>query len=638
MNRMKPQSSSGGFRMRSHFALALLLVVSSFAVAGPSNSLMDVAPSGKALVVANNDNGTVTLIDLAKQEKVREFKVGKKPEGVTWIDDGPLIAVTLYHEKAIVIVDTNSGNIEKTISTPAEPYGIVADAKGKIAYVSHEYPGVVSVIDLAKGVVLREIPAGAMPRGIALAPDGKRIYVTEFYTGILNAIDLDSGKIVDSWKGHSTDNLARHVTIHPTRPKAYIAHIRSMIKVNDGSGSIFPLLSICDLKPQPEKKDEQVVRRRGWGMDTFNRLYVTTNPWESAMSPDGKRFYLIYAGTDDVNYCSVIDDDYKEIEGIGTPSQLGKNPRAIRVSPDGKNVYIYTAMDFTLSIYSSSMTLAKKIVTCEPPKTPEWVRGKILFNSAKPPLTSRRWIACSSCHPDGLHDGRVWQQPEGLRRTTAFVGMAHTHPLHWSADRDEVQDFEYTLRSKLMQGAGLIKGPMKQKVGFHKIELEEKTSGRSKDLDAMAIYCNALEYPLSPHIAAPGKLTPAAERGKEVFHRKEVGCATCHSGPFYTDSSLKTPYNLHDIGTGLFDKSERMGTKYDTPTLLNIYRGAPYLHDGSAATLRDVVTTANKGDKHGKTSQLKANEIDDLVEFLKSLPYVAPPDETPNSVEYRLKK
>ena len=80
-----------------------------------------------------------------------------------------------------------------------------------------------------------------------------------------------------------------------------------------------------------------------------------------------------------------------------------------------------------------------------------------------------------------------------------------------------MQDFEYTLRSKLMQGAGLIKGKMKQKVGYHKIELEEKTGGRSKDLDAMAIYCNALEYPLSPLIAAPGKLTPAAERGKEVL-------------------------------------------------------------------------------------------------------------------------
>lgn len=626
--------------MRQGFAVIGLFLTASLSLAGVSNSLMDVAPSGKALVVANTDNGTVTLVDLVEQKAMREIKVGKKPESVTWIGEGPLVAVTLYHEQAVVIIDTSSGKIEKTIKTAAEPYGIVADPKGKRAYVSHEYPGLISEIDLAEGTVLRQIPAGTMPRGIALAPDGKRVYVSEFYTGVLNAIDLESGKIVDSWKGHSTDNLARHVLLHPTRPKAYLAHIRSMIKIGDGAGSIFPQLSFCDLKPAaPVKQGEDPPRRRvSFGMDTFNGVYVTTNAWESAISPDGKKFYIIYAGTNDMNYCNVIDDDYKEVERIGLAYRLGQNPRAIRVSPDSKNVYVYNAMDFAVGIYSSNMSLVKSIKTCEPPKTPEWVRGKILFNTANSPMSARRWVACASCHPDGLHDGRVWQQGEGLRKTTAFVGLAHTHPLHWSADRDEVQDFEYTIRSPLMQGFGLIgKGSkMKQKVGFHKIELEEKTSGRSKDLDALAVYCNSLDFPLSPHIESPGKLTAAAERGKKVFHRTDVGCATCHSGPYFTDSSLKTPFNLHDVGTGKSDKSERMGTKYDTPTLLGIYRTAPYLHDGSAKTLLDVVTTTNKDDKHGKTSHLSKTDLSDLVEFLKSLPYENAPEVTPNAVPHRL--
>src|SRR6185295_2744671 len=157
-----------------------------------------------------------------------------------------------------------------------------------------------------------------------------------------------------------------------------------------------------------------------------------------------------------------------------------------------------------------------QIKVCNPPKTPEWVRGKVLFSTALPPLSRARWVACASCHPDGHSDGRAWHNPEGLRKTPPLMGLAHTHPLHWSADRDEVQDFEYTIRSRLMQGIGLLKGPMKGKVGFHKAELEEKTSGRSKDLDAMAIYCNSLDFPLSPHIAAPGKLTASAERGKTI--------------------------------------------------------------------------------------------------------------------------
>jgi hypothetical protein len=276
------------------------------------------------------------------------------------------------------------------------------------------------------------------------------------------------------------------------------------------------------------------------------------------------------------------------------------------------------------------------VKVCDPPKTPEWVRGKVLFNTALSPMTSRHWIACSSCHPDGHSDGRVWHNPEGLRKTTALFGLAHTHPLHWSADRDEVQDFEYTIRSKLMQGRGLVNGTIKPKVGFEKTELEEQLAGRSPDLDALAVYCNSFDFTLSAHIPAPGKLTPQAERGKRLFFSKEVGCATCHSGPYYTDSSLQKPFKLHNVGTGNQDPTEKMGPKYDTPTLLGVYRTAPYLHHGRAKTLHDVLTTCNKEDEHGKTSQLKPAEIDDLVAFLKSLPYETPPSETPNPVKYRV--
>jgi cytochrome c peroxidase len=99
---------------------------------------------------------------------------------------------------------------------------------------------------------------------------------------------------------------------------------------------------------------------------------------------------------------------------------------------------------------------------------------------------------------------------------------------------------------------------------------------------------------------------------------------------------LQKPFKLHDVGTGADDPSEKLGPKYDTPTLLGIYRTPPYLHHGKAKTLRDVLTTCNKEDKHGKTSQLMNEQIDDLVEFLKSLPYEKPPDETPNTVKYRL--
>jgi YVTN family beta-propeller protein len=619
--------------VRPLLAAAVALWLAPALRANTSNSLLDVSPDGKLLLAANADNGSVTVVDTAERKALREIPVGRKPEGVTWIGNGPLAAVTLYDDNAVAIFDAQTGRVVRKIPVAHEPYGIVADRAGRRAWVTQEYPATVTEIDLQAQKVARTIKVGSFLRGIALAPDEKRLYVTEFYSGILHAVDLDSGKAVDSWKGHSTDNLARHVVLHPSRPKAYLSHIRSMVHVIDGGGSIFPQLSICDLKPGTGR------RRTSFGMDTYNGVYVVTNAWEAAVSPDGKRIYTVYAGTNDMNVSDVVDDDYSEIRRVGRAVRVGQNPRAVRVSPDGRRVYIYNTLDFEVSFHDRDMRPQGKVKVCglPPTKTPEWVRGKILFNTANYPLSQRRWIACASCHPDGHHDGRTWQNPEGLRKTTALFGVAHTHPLHWSADRDEVQDFEYTIRSPLMAGRGLLPGPIQRKRGFEKVELKEKLSGRSKDLDALAIYTNSFEFiHLSPHIPAPGKLSPAAERGKKLFFSKEVGCAKCHSGPYYTDSTLKEPYNLHDVGTGDEDKSERMGKKYDTPSLLGIYRTPPYLHHGKAKTLHDVLTTCNKNDRHGKTSHLKPNEIDDLVEFLRSLPYEQPPDTTPNTVPFRV--
>src|SRR4029079_893982 len=110
----------------------------------------------------------------------------------------------------------------------------------------------------------------------------------------------------------------------------------------------------------------------------------------------------------------------------------------------------------------------------------------------------------------------------------------------------------------------------------------------------------------------------------EVFQSAATGCATCHAGPFYSDSRPQRPFRVHDVGTGKDDPSEKNGPKYDTPTLLGVYRTAPYLHHGKARTLHEVLTTCNKEDRHGKTSHLKPNEVDDLVEFLKALPYETP--------------
>src|SRR6266540_23377 len=96
--------------------LALYLLIGStlfclpaYSRAGSSNILIDVSPDGAWLLVANPDNGTVTVVDVGARTAAREIQVGEKPEGVCWIGDGPQAAVTVYRENLVVFFNAQDG-------------------------------------------------------------------------------------------------------------------------------------------------------------------------------------------------------------------------------------------------------------------------------------------------------------------------------------------------------------------------------------------------------------------------------------------------------------------------------------------------------------------------------------------------
>ena len=614
----------------------LLLVACSAARAGSSNSLMDVSADGALLACSNRDSGTVTVVDLATHTKLREVRVGEKPEGVSFLGASHKLAVAVYHDDRVVFLDADSGSTLGHTDVFDEPYGVVSDAAGARVFVTLSYPGQVVEIDANTRAVTRTIDAGPFARGIAIAPGDARLYVTEYYTANVLAIDLPAGRVADRWPGIASDNIARHVALHPTRPKAYLPFMRSATERAHGEGSIFPYVGVLDTAPAaaaaaPGGKPAAPKRRKRFPMDSFVGVHVTANPWEVALTPDGRRFFVVFSGTNDLYACDVVDDDYREIKYRAT-LQLGNNPRAVRTAPDGATFYVYNALDFNVVAYDAGTLKPRATINVtDNPLGEEMLAGKRLFYAALEPMVGRRWIACSSCHIDGETDGRTWQNPEGLRDTPALAAMAWTHPLHWSADRDEVQDFEHTIRGQLMQGRGLIRGAVHDGMG-------KPNKGLSADLDALAAYSNVHRAPLSPH--AKGGMSDAARRGRDVFFSAGTNCASCHAGPYFTDSTPGAPgqpVKIHDVGTGglALDPSEKMGTAYDTPTLIGVYKTAPYLHHGKAATLADVLTTHNVGDRHGRTSHLSAGEVADLVEFLKALPYEDP---EPLAVKLGMKK
>jgi cytochrome c peroxidase len=116
-----------------------------------------------------------------------------------------------------------------------------------------------------------------------------------------------------------------------------------------------------------------------------------------------------------------------------------------------------------------------------------------------------------------------------------------------------------------------------------------------------------------------GSFTPAQERGKAIFERAADNfgqpiplvnrCSYCHSGP------KGTSQKSFDVGT---KKPSDDSGMLDTPQLTNIALTAPYLHDGSARTLEEIWTNYNPEDKHGRTNDLTKDELNDLIEYLRT--------------------
>ena len=572
-------------------AVLYLALGASLARADHSNSLMDVSPDGRRLLVANPDNGTVSVVDVPGRKKLSEISVGEKPEGVTWIGGSRLAAVTVYRDAKVVFVDADAGKVVGSMPVAAEPYGIVATKDGTRLFVTHEYPGLVSEIDVVGRKVLRELKAGNMVRGLCLSPDEKRLYVTEFYTARLLALDRESGKVVDTWVGHAADNLSRNVVVHPTRPKAYLSHIRSRVEIIDGSGSIFPHVSVCDLVTGTGK------RRTSLAMDTYNGVYVVTNPWESALSPDGKRLYTVYAGTNDMNISDVIDDDYREIERHGRAVTVGKMPRAVRVSPDGKTVFIYNTLDFQVGFYDAEMhelTRDQGVSAAEDAGVGAR-QDPVQHGAAAVDLTALdRLLVVPSGRPQrwpGVAQSRGAAQDDGPVRHGAHASAAlvrrprrgagfrvhHSRPSDAGPRSDRRAD---QAEGRLPAGRtrGEDGGPL----------------GRPRRAGDLLQFVRVH----APVAARPGRRAscrrrPSAARRSSSTRRSAVRSAT--AGRITPIALCKSRIKLHDVGTGMDDPSEKMGPKYKTPTLLGVYRTAPYLHHGKAATLAGRADDVQQG-------------------------------------------
>ena len=537
-------------------------------------------PDGKQLVVtAGGANGKVFLIDLVKNAISSTIPAGHTPMAPVVSPDGKTLYVCNRFNNEVQVIALPTGKTTARIGVTREPVAAVLTLDGKSLFVANHLPNgaanvdrmtsIIDVVDTASGKVAGfiSLPNGAIDlRGMCLSPDGKIVYVPS----ILARFMVPTTQIERGWMNTHALNLI-------DAEKRTLRHTVLLDDVDLGAA----------------------------------------NPWGVACTPDGKYICVAHSATHEISLIdqaallaklakiprrdqSALDDNAYEalpenpindlsfLNGIRQRVKLkGNGPRGLAVAGDK----VYAAEYFTgslgvVTLSPAGPSLQSLPLGKEPAMTPVR-KGEMLFNDAAT-MCFQQWQSCSTCHPDARMDAVNWDLlNDGIgnpKSTKSLVLSAQRSPVMARGVRKSAEEAVRT--------------------GMKFIQFMNPDEDRA---DPLFQYIKSLRPVPSPFLIN-GKLSASANRGKAVFDK--AACSACHSGPYYTDMKLR------DVGTSDgFDK----GSSFVTPTLCEVWRTAPYLYDGRAATLKEVFTKNNPNGSHGQTSNLSPQEIEDLIAYVNSL-------------------
>ncbi|MGH8178406.1 MAG: PA14 domain-containing protein [Steroidobacter sp.] len=609
-----------------------------------SNIATEARHAGNARIwVVNQDNASVSAFDAATSAKVAEITVGAAPRAVAIAPNGR-IWVTNKFGSSISIIDPGSLTVVQTLPLPraSQPFGIVFAPTGAAAFVALEASGRILKLDATTGATLASVNVGANPRHLSVSADGSSVYVSRFITPPLPG--ESTGVVQTSGGGGEIVVIAAH-TLSVTGA-IRLSHSNKQDFESQGRG-VPNYLGPAVISPDgtqawvPSKQDNIA---RGGLRDGLNlvfqntvraissRVDLTSGVEDFAARIDHDNSSLASAVAFDTRgiYMFVALETSREVAVVDAHGQweifrfdAGRAPQGLTLSPDGSRLFVNNFMDRSVGVFDlaplieSGRSEVPAIATLNAVAierlAPQVLNGKQLFYDARDPRLARdRYMSCASCHNDGGQDGRVWDltgMGEGLRNTISLNGrasMSHGF-LHWSANFDELQDFEGQIRN-LAGGTGLMSN---NDFASRSQPLGASKAGVSADLDALAAYVASLStFQSSPWRNSDGSLTAEGIRGRTVF--ETAGCGSCHSGAKFTNSGSAT---LLNIGTLKASSGSRLGaalTGIDPPTLRDVWASAPYLHDGSAATLEDAVRA-----HHGVA--LSAADIASLSAYLQQI-------------------
>ena len=602
----------------------------------------------------------------------------RSPYDLKFSPDGKMIAVSDYTAGALVVLETAGAKVTREVALKGQPAGVAWAPDSVKVYVAERNAGTVAEVDAAAGKVLRRFNVGLRPLGLALAPKRNVLVVANSVTNDVSVVDLATGKEKGRFRVPRDPSF---VAVTPDETLAVVANLLprgsaadpqtsacvSLIELETLKGAADVRLpggstSVRQVAVSPDGKWAYAVHtvgrttlpttqlERGWVntnamsvIDLAGKTLCATllldrlsegaaDPWGVVLSKDGKTLWASIAGAHQLARVDLeglhlllegkplpaaegqgpryVSDIWKEIKqdpkkrellvndlaalyGAGLLARTpidGKGPRGIDLAPDGKQVALAVYFSGTVVLADAATGKQAAAVPLGPQRQNDEVRlGESIFHDAT--YCFQHWLSCATCHPeDGRVDGLNWDLlNDGIGNPKNAKSLLVSHKTPPTMALGVRENMEVAVAA-----------------GFRYIQFHEP---KPEELKAVEAYLRSLAPEPSPYLAAKGKLSDKAKRGKSLFEGK-AGCATCHPAPLYTDLKMYKTGTRYEL-----DRSD----DFDTPTLIEIYRTAPYLHSGEAIDLMEVLSKFNKTDQHGSTSKLSKEDLENLLEFLLSL-------------------
>jgi YVTN family beta-propeller protein len=602
---------------------------------------LQLSTDGKKLFVVCEGNDSVLAVDTQTRQVGSRAKVGSKPKGLAISPDGKTLYVSNEWSDTVSEIDVATFTVKRTLKTGWGPVGMVTDRTGKTLYVANSIGDSVSLIDLASGTEIKRFVTHRYPEQVLLSRDGRRVYVSNIlpHLGPYDRPPVSELLSIDTAKQVVAERILipgaielRHIAEAPpsvpslgTNPRLRSGdllvplmrprNLGPLIQVPQGWMMTHGMAVIHpDLHSplgQAQSQVTQVV------LDDIDYYYATNSG--VAFSPNGRLALVTSADADTLSVLDTVrlgerlgqmpaEELANRLDSAVTFTvkrlPTGHNPTSVIVSPDSRWAYISDRLDDSVMVVD--LARSSGITTIDLGGSQEITllrRGEQMFHNAS--ICFQGQFACATCHPNSHLDGLAWniETPQLGRDRVAnrtLRGIRETAPYKWNGHNPDL---------------ATQCGPRIAKYFFRSEGFD------TQQLEALITYLNNIPLAPNRHLAADGQLTEAQERGKAIFFRQYTNdgkvipaqnrCDTCH------------PAETHY--TARYSTDVKSATKYDTsglfdiPQLDRVYEDAPYLHNGEALTLEEIWTVYNNEDTHGVTSDMSKQQLNDLIEFLKTL-------------------